>query len=162
MCFGRAHSSVVAAAIHLGHLDPQKTPTVRELINLPLFDISEASDLGIPRFIGCDMEGYEIYIIGLNGCRVQGQSAIESLAEILAVPPWEILIVETLGAIGWLAKLGGFLSRQLHFVTVGRPIVAQGVIRSYDLLCELVESVKKELSIVAAKGKETGDPDHRR
>lgn len=151
MCFGRAHSSVVASAIHLGHLDPQRTPTVQELINLPLFDISEANDLGIPKFIGCDTEGCEIYIVGLNGCRVQGQSAIESLAAILAVPSREVLIVETLGAIGWLAKLGGFLSRQLHFVIVGRPIVAQGIIRSYDLLCELVESVKKELSIIAAK-----------
>jgi len=163
MCFGRAHSSVVASAIHLGHLDPQRTPTVSELINLPLFDVSEASDLGIPKLIGCDTEGRDIYIFGLNGCRVQGQSAIESLAEVLAVPSWEVLIVETLGAIGWLAKLGGFLSRQLHFVTIGRPIVAQGIIRSYDQLCELVESVKKELSILAAaRDKETGDPDHRR
>lgn len=162
MCFGRAHSSVAASAIHLGRLDPKRTPTVQELINLPLFDISEASDLGIPKFIGCDTEGCEIYIIGLNGCRVQGQSAIESLAEILAVPAWEVLIIETLGAIGWLAKLGGFLSRQLHFVTVGRPIVAHGIIRSYDQLCELVESVKKELNIIAAKGKETSNPDHRR
>ncbi|HBL51526.1 MAG TPA: hypothetical protein DDZ65_14945, partial [Firmicutes bacterium] len=129
---------------------------------LPLFDVSEASDLGVPKFVGCDTEGCEIYIVGLDGCRVQAQSAIESLAAILAVPSREFLIVETLGAIGWLAKFGGFLSRQLHFVKIGRPIVAHGIIRSYDLLCELVESVKKELSVIAAKDQETGNPDHRR
>jgi len=166
MCFGRAHSSVVASAIHLGYLDPQRKPTVQDLIKLPLFDTSEASDIGIPKFVGYDQEGCEVYILGLNGCRIPGQSAIESLAAILEVPSWEVLIVETLGAIGWLAKLGGFLSRQLHFVTIGRPIVAHGIIRCYGQLCELVESVKRELSIIAAQHKETrqetGNPDHRR
>ena len=37
-CFGGSHSSVSAAALHLGLLDRQRTPTEEELVRIPYYD----------------------------------------------------------------------------------------------------------------------------
>lgn len=63
-CYGGAHSSVTAAAIHLGWLPETRLPTARELLNLPYYDAQKGKDHGKIRFLGLDCLGNEIYIVG--------------------------------------------------------------------------------------------------
>ncbi|HCX78095.1 MAG TPA: hypothetical protein DG577_01645, partial [Firmicutes bacterium] len=41
-CYGGAHSSVTAAAVHVGLLARDKTPSRLELVSLPYFDAQKA------------------------------------------------------------------------------------------------------------------------
>lgn len=144
-CYGRAHSSVVASAIHLGRLRPDKKPTYRELCNLKFFDATEQWDIGIPTFMGRDEKGREVFTLGLGTQRPLGQTALESLAEALGCSMYDVVMVDTLGTINWSSRIGGFLSRALKLVPIGRPLVASGIRGSFGRLASLVEGVKREL-----------------
>lgn len=145
ICFGRAHSSVAAGAIHLKQLPHDRVPTIRELTDLKYFDRSESRDLGVPTYIGRDESGVHVFILGLGIYRTLGLSAIEGLRDALGGSQYDVLFVDTLGEINWMCRVGGFLSRRLKWVSVGRPLVGYGIQRSYGRLVALVDGVKKEL-----------------
>lgn len=46
----------------------------------------------------------------------------------------------------WM-KIGGFTSRKLGIVSIGRPIVTYGTLKSYRGLVDLVGKVKKKIQI---------------
>ncbi|HBQ25981.1 MAG TPA: hypothetical protein DD791_06275, partial [Syntrophomonas sp.] len=62
--YGGSHSSVVAANIHSGKLDPPKTPPIGEIINLPDFDKTTPDDFGKIRRVGTDADGNDVYVLG--------------------------------------------------------------------------------------------------
>ncbi|MFY9217196.1 MAG: DUF3189 family protein, partial [Tepidanaerobacteraceae bacterium] len=49
----------------------------------------------------------------------------------------------TLNSVNLLTKIGGFFSRRLGFVTVGRPLTILGIQLKYRDFVELVKAVKK-------------------
>lgn len=149
ICFGRAHSSVVSAAIHLGRLSTDRVPSLKELTGLKYFDRSESKDIAVPTFVGVDESGVQVFILGLNGHRVLGQTAIEGLRDVLGGSQYDVILVDTLGEINWICRIGGFLSRRLKWVGVGRPMVGVGIQRSFRRLAALVSGVKKELERIA-------------
>ena len=51
-CYGGAHSSVTAAAIHLQMLPETRKPSAAELLNLPYYDAQVGKDHGRIRFLG--------------------------------------------------------------------------------------------------------------
>ena len=79
-CYGRAHSSVVAAHLHLGSLPMAGPVNIRQLLGLAEFDRADPSQWGIPHFMGRDEQGNEVYILGLNSQTAAGLRAITSLA----------------------------------------------------------------------------------
>ena len=52
------------------------------------------------------------------------------------------IIVNTLRAVNWQMRIGGFLSRRLGLVSLGRPLVARGARRAYPQLTKIVRATK--------------------
>lgn len=142
-CYGRSHTSVVAAHIHLGNLPNGALPSVRQIMALPFFDEAEEADFGRPLLFGRDADGHEVYALGLGSGARAGLGAIMSLFALSGAS--QPLVVDTLKGLGIVARIGGGLSRQFGLVSIGRPLAAYGVRRIYPRLAGTVASVKEFL-----------------
>ena len=144
-CYGGSHSSVLAASLHLGLLPRNRLPTPAEISRLPYYDGQTAKDHGHLRYIGTDEQGHQVFIIGkrnlgkIFGRILKGVAAIFSGGE-------EIVTVNTMPYVNWLMMVGGFTSRRLGWVRLGRPIVIRGTLHSYYGFLELVNTVKTTIS----------------
>ncbi|HHZ20808.1 MAG TPA: DUF3189 family protein [Firmicutes bacterium] len=136
---------MIAAHLHLGRLPMDRPVQVREILALPLFDRAQASDFGIPCYMGTDTLGHAVYIIGFGSGARECSQAMES---VLGIMGWagEVFLVDVLDCIGVTARLGGMLSRRLGWVSLGRPLAAWGMLRSLEGLRRLVQSVKEVLA----------------
>ncbi len=141
-CFGRAHSSVISAYLHLNRLPLDRLPTLKELIALPEFDKADQCEQGIPLLMGTDSNGNEIYILGLGKNRLLGlQTIYFTLKARVNVKEWRF--IDSMRTINTITRIGGFMSRELHWVFPGRLIVAWGIRQSYWKLVDLVKNVKE-------------------
>lgn len=141
-CYGRAHSSIIAAYLHLNQLPMDKIPNVRDIIRLPEFDKADVSDRGIPLYMGTDASGNEVYVLGFGTQRLLGLETIYfTLNQRVNPKDWRFF--NTLTTINGITRFGGFLSRGLKMVFPGRMIVAWGIRQSYWRLVRLVKKVKE-------------------
>jgi hypothetical protein len=142
-CYGGAHSSVTAAGIHLGLLPRDRTASNYELLKVPHFDQFEAVIHGRFRFIGRDRYGNEVYALGKRTAGPNVNDLLERIAQLFACEE-EICPVDTTFPINPLMVIGGYLSRGLHMVSLGRPIVIYGTQIAYpflvDIACNVVKS----------------------
>lgn len=142
-CYGSAHSSVVAASIHLGLLPTNRIPTSREFTVLPHYDKTESFEIGIPFFMGKDEYDSEIFILGMASERRLIKKAILSFLTHAGVNTHDLMIIDTLKSANFLTKVGGFTSRRLGFVKIGRPLTILGIQQKYQDFVKLVTDVKK-------------------
>ncbi|MEW6031385.1 MAG: DUF3189 family protein [Bacillota bacterium] len=145
-CYGSSHTSVVAAALHTGRLDPRRTPTVRELCALPLFDRVQGRDLGTVFPAGRGPDGEEVFVVGFGPGKEVIRRAVVSFLDLKGVDPDDYMLVDALRLAGWLVKVGGTLSRRLGLVSLGRPMAALGMRRAYPALVALVREVRGEVA----------------
>ncbi|MDN5347638.1 MAG: hypothetical protein PWP65_1202 [Clostridia bacterium] len=138
-CFGGAHSSVTAAAIHLGLLPRDRLPTTEELLSLPYFDASPEGRQGQFQYMGRDEKGNEVYCVGRRGLGEYFQALVKGLVSALNIKE-EILLLDTSSCVNWLMVAGGYISRRLGAVRLGRPVVVLGTLKAYPCLLSLVES----------------------
>ena len=144
-CFGGAHTSITCAAIHLGYLPMDRTPNAREFISVAHYDKMEDENRGTPLYIGRDELGIDIYAIGLkNACNIM-IPAIKSYLSAIGVQQKDILFVESLIKLHPMTGVGGFLSRKLNMVALGRPLTIWGIRRRYSVFVDLVSGVKENL-----------------
>jgi hypothetical protein len=141
-CYARAHSSVVAGYIHLNRLPSSRIPTIEELMAIREFDKSEGKDWGIPYFLGDDERHNQVYIIGLGKDRPLALQAIYHILNEYG-NPLDYRFFNTLEQIDWVTRIGGFLSRSLGLVAIGRRLSALGIQRSYFGLTKLVKRAKE-------------------
>lgn len=144
-CYGSAHSSVIAAAIHLGKLPDSRVPGVREIMALPDFDRSDDRYLGTLFYKGKDEKGFCVYTLGLGGQSAEALQTIKSMLALAGAEPESFHFVGALNCITFMTKVGGALSRRYGLCFIGRPIAAWGVTRSYPMLVALVKQVKRQL-----------------
>lgn len=144
-CYGSSHSSVVAAAIHLGWLPCDRVPEPREIMGVPHYDRTAPRDIGTCFFMGTDEAGREVYIIGMGAAKRVVKQAIESIFRICGVPSAEYMLIDTLPQVGLITKVGGFLSRAVGLIGVGRPLTIWGVRRSYGKFIQLVRNTRFSL-----------------
>jgi hypothetical protein len=144
-CYGGAHSSVTAAAVHLGLLPEDRIPAREMFCKLPLYDRQEADEHGHIFFMGIDGAGNEIYLAARRSRPVVLESVFEGLAGIFNVHPEDYLLVNVMHKVNWVMKLGGYLSRRWGVVRLGRPIVTLGTQMAYFRVVELVRQVKSRL-----------------
>ena len=142
-CYGRAHSSVIAGSIHLNRLPSDRIPSIKEILAIAEFDRSDSEDFGKPNFLGVDELGNDVFIIGFGGEAVLGLQTVCFLLERL-VDPNEWKFYNSLNSIGWLTKMGGFISKKLKIPYIGRYLAALGIQQSYYNLVELVNAVKEK------------------
>lgn len=140
-CYGGAHSSVVAAGIHLGLVSTERIPTVKELQRIPLFDGPVGKEHGLIRFMGRDEFANDIYTMGRRNAGKQIERVLHGLAEILGGPK-DLVMVDVLSYVNWLMVVGGYTSRKLGLVTFGRPIVTWGVQHFFWDIVNVVQRVK--------------------
>lgn len=141
-CYGGSHSSVASASIHAGLIKDNKVPTAKELMNLPFYDRQVAKDHGHIRFIGEDEKGNKIYVTSKHNMGYEYEKTLRSIASILDFPNEKITYIDTMPYVNWLMMLGGFLSRRLGWIKIGRPIVIKGTQLSFFKFGHLVNVVK--------------------
>ena len=141
-CFGSAHTSVVAAAIHTGRLSARRVPPVRDLMALPLFDRVSSRQIGRAFAVGRGPLGEEVYVIGFGPGKDVIRKAVSSLLDLKGVRNDEYLLVDALSQADWLVKVGGTLSRRFGLVRLGRPLAARGIRRIYPGLTDLVAEAR--------------------
>lgn len=143
---GGAHSSAVAANIHINRLPVDRIPDGKELLSLPTFDKIVKSDLGHLIYIGVDELGSKVYTIG---CRYQSKLIIPAVRDMFNIlqdqSSEQLLLVDTSPSVNLLMKIGGFTSRKLKFVALGRPIVTYGTQKAYFDIVNIVTKAKEQL-----------------
>ncbi|MGB9809508.1 MAG: DUF3189 family protein, partial [Caldanaerobacter sp.] len=68
---------------------------------------------------------------------------------IFGISKKEILVVDALPAIGLTTKIGGFASRRLGIISLGRPITVYGILKRYKNFVELVTDIKTKLQKIS-------------
>ena len=144
-CYGSSHSSVVAAAIHLGWLPSDRIPEPQEILRLPHYDKTSPAQIGTCFFMGTDEAGREVYIIGMGAAKGVVKRAVESIFRICGLSSNDYMLVDTLPEVGLVTKIGGFLSRAVGLIGLGRPLTVWGMRRSYPRFVNLVKGVKQRL-----------------
>lgn len=145
-CYGGAHSSPVAAAVHLGRLPRHRTPAAAELLALPLFDRTDSRGHGVLYEVGVDEGGNPVYVLGRGRAGTSVLRALQSGYALAGGAQGELLFVDTLQAVNAWMRIGGFLSRAMGWVRLGRPIVIYGTRRAYPRLVRLVAEVEARLN----------------
>ncbi|HHV62208.1 MAG TPA: DUF3189 family protein [Firmicutes bacterium] len=146
-CYGSAHSSVVAAAIHVGILPSDRVPSAREILDVPHFDRTGSDEIGTCFFMGEDEGGNHVYIMGMGHAKDIVRRAIYSILEIYGIPRSDLLLVNALPQVGLITRVGGVLSRRIGLVRAGRPLTIYGIQRSYRNFVRMVASIKREIGV---------------
>ena len=137
-CFGGSHSSVTAAALHLGMLNKTRPPTREQLMEIPYYDKTSDADFGSIRYMGTDEFGHEVYVLGKKSMGNRYSAILMGVAEILGKRD-DLIVVNCMDLVNWSMKLGGFTSRRLGLVALGRPVVSWGTRKAFSQLVNLVE-----------------------
>ncbi len=139
---GGSHSSIVATYIHLNKLPMDRIPSSQEILEVPMFDKLEKYQTGRLIFHGVDEYGNNVYSL----CRLYAEhpvsNAIRSVPKMIGLPENEVTLVNTTPSVNFFMKLGGSFSRQLKFVSFGRPIVAYGTTKAYSNIVDIVNKAK--------------------
>lgn len=145
-CFGGAHSSIVTAAIHMGYLPMNRLPSKEEILAVPFYDKAQNHEIGIPHHMGVDSKNHSIYIMGLGHSRYYYTKLLyEFYNEISSAKTKDILIIDVTSLLNNSTRLGGFMSRRLNLVRMGRPLTVWGIQNKYNSFTELVRNVKERL-----------------
>lgn len=142
-CYGGAHSSVVAAALHLGLLDNTRVPAEKELLQIPLFDGTWAHDHGRLFFFGFDEQQREVYVLGKRGLGKKLNTIAAKAAVAAGFDQSDYLLVDALPYVNWLMVVGGYSSRRLQWEKAGRKIVIKGIQTFFWQIVNKVEQVKR-------------------
>lgn len=124
--------------------------TRQEILAAPRFDMSTNADIGRLIYMGQDTLGYEVYILGLGAGHRHIKYAVDAALRLAGVPKSEYRLVNCLPCVNLATRLGGFTSRSLGIVKLGRPLVAWGVARSYRNYLHIVQKVRSSLNQQAA------------
>ncbi len=142
-CYGGTHTSVMAAALHLGILKEDRFPSYRELMACPYFDKVNKKDVGKLFFMGKDEKGHEVYVLGCRNAGLIVEKVLNEFFRIVNISSDEFFFASTLSSLNLLIKLGGLLSRSLNLVTLGRIFLFPGCMISYPEIKKIVKKVKR-------------------
>lgn len=107
-------------------------------MEIPYYDKTSDSDFGSIRFMGTDEFGNDIYVLGKKSLGNRFSSILMGVAEILGKQD-DLIVVNCMDLVNWSMKIGGFTSRRLGLVAVGRPVVSWGTRKAFRQLVNLVE-----------------------
>lgn len=145
-CYGGTHSSVTAASLHLNQLPDD--PKVKDLLALPLFDKIRAAAWGRLFYHGNDENGNQIYSLGRGKHFNLIKAFFESLKTACNLNGFldEIVFIDTFPCVNIKMRIGGFLSRYLGVVSLGRNLSAVGTLEALPKLRKAVFEAKSKYS----------------
>lgn len=152
-CYGGTHASPVAAALYLGRMDERRRPSVRQLASLALFDRVSPRDFGRLLPVGEDQAGNQVYVLGCGRYPEIVLRTLEGFQALLGAEPDELVLADVYPVINPLMRVGGYTSRVLGWVSLGRPLVALGTVLAFPKLVALARQTRER---VAARGKGAG------
>ena len=146
-CYGGAHSSITAAAIHTGILPNDRIPSKEEILAVPFYDETMGKDIGRPIHMGVDEWNNDVYVVGMGSNREMHTKMIYEFAnEFNDKNQKDIMIIKAIDLINTYVRFGGLLSRRLNIISLGRPLTVYGMRKNFMLFIELVNNVKQTLS----------------
>jgi hypothetical protein len=147
-CYGGAHASPTAAAIHLGILKDDRLPGWEDFKKIPYFDRTTCSEYGKLIFMGKDRWGHEVYILGRRNSTKLVIKIIQEFLKLNGQNPAEYYFVDCVQSLNPLMITGGFSSRAMGWINIGRPIVTLGTILSFPIL---VSKVRRTIQYIKGK-----------
>jgi len=144
-CYGGAHASPTAAAIHLGLLKPNRLPRFSDFKRIPYFDQLTWTGHGKLIKVGEDFFGNEVFILGRRNSARMVIRLIREFAKLTGNDPDEYHFVNCMQRFNPFMVTGGFSSRGLGLVEFGRPIVTFGTMISYPILVAIVHKTIQQL-----------------
>ncbi|GAB6098658.1 DUF3189 family protein [Halanaerocella petrolearia] len=144
-CYGSAHSSVLAAAIHIGKLPTDQIASKDMIRQVPHYDQTKSYQIGHPFYYGQDELGNEVYILGMGSKRNLVKEVLLNFLELYDINSNQIMLVAALPYVNFLTKIGGNLSRRFGLVKLGRPLTIYSLQKSYFEYVDLVFKVKQRL-----------------
>jgi len=145
-CFGGAHSSIVTSGIHMGYLPMNSSATTEEILTTPFYDKAPNIEVGKPLYMGKDKKNYSIYAMGMGHARnYYTKMLYEFYNEITYNHKKDIIFINVTSLLNNYTRLGGFMSRRLNIVPLGRPLTVYGIKRNYNHFIELVQNVKETI-----------------
>lgn len=141
-CYAGAHTSITAASIHLGLLPVDRVPEVREILALPNFDQTPSQELGKVFKYGVDENGNNVYVAALGPGRTTTMGALKFVLKERGLAEDALVIVNGLECISLTVRIGGFISRRLGLVRVGRPMCAWGILAKYNCFLQMAQRIR--------------------
>ncbi|WP_134705066.1 DUF3189 family protein [Ammoniphilus sp. YIM 78166] len=144
-CYGSAHSSIIAAHVHLGFLPMDRIPSKAELLSLYDFDRTEGYFIGSLFYKGVDEWGNRVYTMGLGREMDLVRESFLSMLERNGGHREQYRFFLALPHINRVAKIGGALSRRYGWVGIGRPLAVIGIRQSYPGMVRFVKDCKRQI-----------------
>ncbi|MFZ5968145.1 MAG: DUF3189 family protein [Bacillota bacterium] len=145
-CSWGSHASAIAAAIHLKMLPRDHIPSKNDISNMPFFDTIEKVDVGKIIFRGMDEHGHSIYTLACQKVPHLVLPAVEDMWHTLGQRKDQLLVIDMGSKSNLSMKLGGYFSRKLNRVNLGRPILLRGTCTVYPMIAHAVEDIKATLT----------------
>lgn len=142
---GGAHSTAVAANLHINKLPMDRIPNKEELLDLPTFDKIEKDQIGRLMYIGEDEHKIKVYTLARMYNPNLVVSVIYDMYSSLLGNDKGLFVVDTKPTVNLLMNIGGYTSRKLHWVNFGRPIVTKGTQQAYMDIVNVVKNVKNNI-----------------
>ncbi len=143
-CYGGAHSSVTSAGIYLGLLPRNRVPGTGELLTVPHYDGEEPITHGHFRFMGRDQTSRAVFVLGKGMMGPQTNRLMAVVAGIYGCAG-NLFSIDTTAFVNTLMVIGGYTSRVLKLVCLGRPIVVLGTKLAYFNFVELAHGAGQKL-----------------
>lgn len=118
-----------------------------DILALPNFDATSKDQIGRVFKFGVDERGNNVYIAALGPGRQATLSALKLMLQECGVSELNSLIVNALSCVNLEVRVGGFLSRRLGLVSIGRPMCARGIIRHFKCFVSLVAEARAACQI---------------
>lgn len=134
---------MMAASLHLGILDSKKSPSKKELLACPYFDEIDGKDSGKIFFMGRDENNNEVFVMGCKGAGKIIETFVKYFTRIMGHNSDDIIMADTKPCLNILMMFGGFLSRRLYLVGIGRIFLFFGSRIAFNKIRTLVGLVKE-------------------
>lgn len=131
--------------MYLRKLDEGRRPSLEELLSLNLFDRVEPRDFGRLIPVGRDEFGNDVYVLGCGRNREIVIRTLKGFSRLLGDNPDDFLLADVYPLINWVMRVGGFASRVLRLVALGRPVVAAGTLLAYPRLAGLARETRRRV-----------------
>ena len=123
-----------------------RRPAVAEFHRLiPYYDRITRGEHGKIIKIGTDKLGHEVCIMGRRNAVEPVIAAIKEFSRLSGIEPEQYLFVDVVQLHNLFMVAGGFSSRAMGWVNVGRPLVSFGTRLSFHVLARIVQKTLKDL-----------------
>lgn len=140
-CYWGSCLALAAASLHLGFLNEFHA---EDILKLPDFGKMNYDKLGRLFYMGTDMYGRKVYIIGSKKSGKIIERAYNGFAKIYGIGKNCLQFVELSGLNNFYISLGLLISRVNMFNRIGMMFLLLGLKKVYGDLNRIVEKTKRE------------------